>query len=339
MYIHTEVPTYIIIARSLREKKATKTALTLKTMIFGPEEDLATLISRKDHLNVLRYVRAHNLREPTLVVAHGKILLETKSIGDAERLASLEQICVAACDIGDLELAQSCLDSIVTPSGNEKSLVVTKESSRYRKLLGLCMEAAGNHDGAGAVYDMLLQDNPSNAYAAKRKYCILASQPGKEIDSMKALDNYLSNHPGDLAAWNQMAEVCLSVSDFKGAAYCYEELVLGCPLDSDIHTRLGEAYFTAGGIENAKLARKHLAQAVQLDSCNLRAWYGLMAAAGGYLEEVEKLSKNKREAEEEGVEVAKELIKFSGEKLIGMYKGTKLATIVNRLLQESSESL
>ena len=273
------------------------------------------------------------------MVTHGKLLLESKSLGDAERLASLEQICIAACDIGDLDMAESCLDSIVNPSGNNKSLVVTKESARYRKLLALCLEAAGNYESAGAVYDILLQDNPSNAYAAKRKYCILASQPGMKIDAMKALDEYLSKHPGDLAAWNQMAEVCLSVSDFKGAAYCYEELVLGCPLDSNIHTKLGEAYSTAGGVENAKLARKHLAQAVQLDPNNLRGWHGLVAAAEGYLEEVEKISKNKRESEEEGVEVAKELIKFGGERLIGIYKGTKMANVVSRVLKESSESL
>jgi len=307
---------------------------------MGPEEDLPTLICRKDHLNILRYVRAHQLRDPNLVVTSGKILLESKSLGDAERLASLEQICIAACDIGDLDLAESCLDSIVNPSeSNNKSLVVTKESARYRKLLGLCLEAAGNYESAAKVYDILLQDNPSNAYAAKRKYCILAAQPGKETDAMKALDEYLSKHPGDLAAWNQMAEVCMSVSDFKGAAYCYEELVLGCPLDSNIHTKLGEAYCTAGGVENAKLARKHLAQAVQLDQNNLRAWYGLVAAAEGYLEEVEKLSKNKREAEDEGVEVAKELIKFGGEKLAGVYQGTKLAAVVRSLLEETSQSL
>ena len=41
----------------------------------------------------------------------------------------------------------------------------------------------------------------------------------------------------------------------------------------------------------------------------------------------------------EGVEVAKELIKFGGEKLIQVYKGTDMLKIVERLLQESSELL
>ena len=138
-----------------------------------------------------------------------------------------------------------------------------------------------------------------------------------------------------------MAESCLAASDFCGAAYCYEEVVLGCPLDANAHAKLGEAYCTAGGLDHAKLARKHLAQAVRLDPDNLRAWYGLISAAECYLEEVERIStKGKKEAEEEGVEVAKELIKFGGEKLMQVYRGNKdMTKLVERLLKESAESL
>jgi tetratricopeptide (TPR) repeat protein len=314
----------------------------------GPEEDLSTLLSRRDHLNILRYIRAHKIREPNLVVTHGKLLLgltdngtsssssSSKSLGEAERLAALEQVCVAALDVGHISLAESCLDAMQAGASTSS---VPKESARYRKLLGMCLEASGDFDGASAVYDALLKDNPSNRYAAKRKYCILAAQSGKEKEAMQALNDYLETNSGDIPAWNQMAEVCLSVSDFKGAAYCYEEVALGCPLDSTVHTKLGETYCTAGGIENAKLARKHLAQAVQLDSNNLRAWYGLIAAAESYLEEVERAGKGKKELEEEGVEVAKELILFGGEKLMSFYKGTKMGKLVERMLKESAESL
>lgn len=314
-------------------------------MATGPEEDLPTLIKRQDHLNILRYIRAHKLREPWTVVTHGRLLLgiapegagaarPPRGLGDAERLAALEQLCVASLDVGDLPLAESCLDAMQAGES-----LVSKDSARYRKLLGLCLEASGDYDGAGAVYERLLRDNPSNGHAAKRKYCILSAQPGKEGEAMVALNDYLVRHPGDVAAWNQMAEARLAASDFQGAAYCYEEIVLGCPLDSNVHARLAEACCTAGGIANARLARKHAAQAVQLDPNNLRAWYGLIAAAEGYLEEVERLSKGKREAEEEGAEVARELIKFGGEKLMQVYKGTDMMKIVERMLKESSELL
>jgi len=333
-------------------------------MTTGPEEDLPTLVARQDHLNILRYIRAHKLREPRTVVTHGELLLgiisddETKNdnndddddgpsitiprrqrgLGNAERLAALEQLCVASLDLGNLPLAEACLDALQARTSSTS--LVSKESSRYRRLLGMCLEASGDYDGASAVYDRLLKDNPSNGYASKRKYCILAAQPGKETEAMQALNDYLSKHSGDIAAWNKMAEACLATSDFQGAAYCYEEVILGCPLDSSIHAKLGEVYCTAGGLANAKLARKHLAQAVQLDPNNLRAWYGLIAAAEGYLEEVERLSgKGRKEAEEEGVEVAKELIKFGGEKLMQVYKGTDMMNIVEKMLKESSELL
>ena len=311
---------------------------------MGPEEDLPTLLSCNDHLSILRYIRAHKLREPQLVLTHGRSLLgfnsdgsstkPSQSFDDATRLAALEQVCLAALDVGNITLAESCLSALRAGASNS---LVTKESSRYRKLLGMCLEASGKYEEASKVYDALLMDNPSNGYASKRKYCILAAQ-GKEEEAIKALNNYLTMHPGDIAAWNQMAEECLSVSDFKGAAYCYEEIILGCPLDSNMHMKLGEVYVTAGGIENAKLARKHLAQAVQLDGNNLRAWFGLISAAETYLEEVEAVSKGKKEMEEECVEVAKELILFGGEMLLGIYRGTKMARLVEKLLKESSES-
>ena len=307
---------------------------------MGPEDDLPTLLSRNDHLSILRYIRAHKLREPNLVVIHGKVLLgfnsdgsrskPSQSLDDATRLAALEQLCVASLDLGEISLAQSCLDAISAGA-------VSKDSSRYRKLLGMHLEASGKYEEASQVYDAMLVDNPSNGHASKRKYCILASQHGKEEDAMNALNEYLTMYPGDIAAWNQMAETCLSLSDFKGAAYCYEEVVLGCPLDSNLHMKLGEVYSTAGQF---KLARKHLSQAVLLDENNLRAWFGLVDASEGYLQATEnKKSKTKREVDEEEVEVAKELILFGGEKLMGHYKGTKMGRLVEQLLKESSQMM
>jgi Flp pilus assembly protein TadD len=101
--------------------------------------------------------------------------------------------------------------------------------------------------------------------------------------------------------------------------------------------KLGEVYSTAGDF---KLARKHLSQAVLLDGNNLRAWFGLIDAAEGYLEEVERMSaKSKKDVDDEGVDVAKELILFGGEKLMEHYRGTKIGKLVEQLLKESSQTL
>jgi tetratricopeptide (TPR) repeat protein len=298
----------------------------------GPEDDLPTLISRNDHLNVLRYIRAHKLREPRIVVKHGMALLgigattpaPRQTLGDAERLSALEQMCASALDLGDASLADRCIAAIGETVPAADGGGAGSSSVRRRRLLGMRLESSGEYDDASSAYDGMLRENPSNAHAARRRYCVAASRSsggGKAgVEAASALDDYLRSRPGDVAAWHEMAEVCLASCDYAGAAYCLEEVVLGCPLDSNVHVRLAEAYCTAGGLSNAKLGRKHMAQAVQLDPDNLRAWYGLIAASEGYLDEVERIptsggGKNggggggsRREAEEEGVEVAWERI-------------------------------
>ena len=322
----------------------------------GPEDDLPTLIGRNDHLNVLRYIRAHKLREPRIVVKHGRALLgigastpaPPRTLGDAERLSALEQLCASALDLGDSSLADRCVAAIgeTLPADGGASSV------RRRRLLGMRLESSGEYDDASSAYDGMLRENPSNAHAARRRYCVSASRSGGKAggEAVASLDDYLRGRPGDVAAWHEMAEVCLAACDYAGAAYCLEEVVLGCPLDSNIHVRLAEAYCTVGGLSNAKLGRRHMAQAVQLDPDNLRAWYGVIAASEGYLDEVDRIptsggGKNgggggsRRDAEEEGVEVARELIKFGGEKLMQVYKGSsKMRTVVERMLRVSSES-
>lgn len=307
---------------------------------MGPEEDLPTLLSRNDSLGILRYIRVHLLHEPNLVVTHGKTLLgfandgsktkPSQSLDGATRLAALEQLCIASLDIGNISLADGCIGAI--------NASVSEQSSRYRKLLGMRLEATGQYEGATKIYNDLLADNPSNGHAAKRKYCVLAAQYGREEEAMKALNEYLSNYPGDIATWDQMAVTCLSVSDFMGAAYCYEEIVLGCPLNSTVNMKLGEVYSTVGDF---KLARKHLSQAVLLDENNLRAWFGLLDASQSYLEEGQQSNaKSKTDAvDEHDLAVAKEVILLCGDKVMGHYKGTKFGKLVEQLLLESSQVL
>eukprot|EP00957_Ditylum_brightwellii_P095840 7302105-Ditylum_brightwellii.AAC.1 len=181
---------------------------------MGPEEDLPTLLSRKDHLGVLHYLRSHQLRKPELVIEHAfslfggpelskakpkssSFLLPSSGIDEAECLAALEQLCLAAIDVQDHKLADRCLN-IIRES-------VSKESTRFRRLLALCLESAGDMEGAENIYDSLLKENPSNGFALKRKYCILRSQPGKEVEASTALNDYIERNMGDTSAWNEMA--------------------------------------------------------------------------------------------------------------------------------------
>jgi tetratricopeptide (TPR) repeat protein len=301
--------------------------------MLGPNQDLPKLIKSKDHLGVLRYIRTHELREPDLVISHGSTLLGPKlSKGlddDAARLAVLEQMCLASLDLGDHDLAETCLAELKKTIG--------KESSRFRCLLARCLEAAGSFDESEKIYDQLLDANPANLMALQRKYCIARAQNKEPEEVIAALNAYLGQQLSDVSGWYEMAQLRMSLADFKGASYALEQVVLGSPLDSNIHRQLAEVYATMGGLENLLLARKHMAQALELNGSNIRAQVGLVSVANQYLEESTKASK--KELDEHERLVAKELVKYGAAQVLKSYKGAKMFATVKRVMEDYTENL
>ena len=298
--------------------------------MLGPDSDLDTLIANKDHLNVLRAIRAKQLRKPDLVIEHGKALLgdelKRRLSDESARLSVIEQMCLAALDIQDHILAETSLTRLKETVGNE--------AIRFRMLLARCLEAADDKEGASKIYNDVLKTHPSNLMALKRLYC-LASNP---IERMEKLNHYLQQSMADPAGWWEMAQLRKSLGDWKGAAFALEEVVLACPMDDNAHCCLAEAYATEGGIENLKLARKHMAQALELNKGNLRAMFGLVSVANNYLEESSSLGK-KQSVDEHDVEVAKELVKYGVDKIVRQYKGTKMFGTVQQVMKSYTEGI
>lgn len=359
------------------------------------DHDLAAKIKKSDHLGVLRHLRAFKLREPDLALHHGALLLgqpdlllnpaDTSNdsiiqqqkqeqqgrtslfsaifskIDESERLATLEQLTVAALDTNSPPYA-SHSTAIAERTLTQIRDLVGKESIRYRQLLALFLERQDNYSGALAIYDALLNDNPSNVHALRRKYTILRARQyvvegegGEEagrdvsvavarsgVEIKEALNDYLERNGSDASAWVEMTKICAEVGDYSGAAYAREEIVLSAPLNAEAHCALGEWYATVGGRENWKGARKHFAQSLELDpENNLRALFGLVSAAESFLDDVEAAGsgggrkKKKREVvDEEDVELAKDLLKYGTNKLSTVYKGTPMAGLVEKVLGE-----
>lgn len=308
--------------------------------MFGPGVDLPSLLRKKDHLGALRYIRAHELREPALVVEEGQKLLggptlSTKLVQQdpSATVAALEQICIAALDLHNHELAEQCLAQI-------KDHDVSKDSVRYRRLLGRCLEAAEDYEGALLVYEDLLKDNPCNLVALQRKYCVLRVQqkePPQVV--LAALNEYIGQQMADVTGWYEMSKLRMSLADYKGAAYALEQVILGSPLDGNIHCELAEVYATMGGIENTSLARKHMAQALELDPTNIRAQFGLVSIANQYLDECKEGSK--KAIDEHELLVAQELVRYGAAEVIKSYKsGSKtMAAAVKRVMDDFTENL
>jgi tetratricopeptide (TPR) repeat protein len=295
------------------------------------DSDLSTLIDRNDHLNVLRYIRVHQLREPELVVAHGKVLIESNRLGkgDLARLAVLEQVCLAALDVGDPETARMCLSNL-------QHAGISDESLRFKLLLARCLEAAEDYSGAEISYDELLEENPANLLALKRKYCILKAQVGKQAETMEALNAYLQQNYSDAAAWLEMSELRMEVGDYEGAAFALEEVILGSPSDANLHVQLAECYVTMGKYEHLLLARKHCAQALELDPGLRRAQFSLVVIANAYLLESPKI---KDDTDEHESMVAQQLIRYGSERLLEAYAGTETFAAVQNLMSQYAEGL
>jgi len=313
-----------------------------------PGGDLNTLSSNNDHIGVLRYIRAHELREPTSVIQHGLALLGEKldrgSVNAASHVAALEQICLAAIDKNDHALAQKCLAQLKSSSaavseGNAEGSLV-KDSDRYRRLLGRCLEAASDYKGAMAVYDEMLKRNPSNVVALQRKYCVLRSQESFSQETvMNALNEYLGQQLSDVGGWYEMCQLRLSVADFKGAAYALEQVVLGSPLDADIHRELAEVYATIGGLEHTACARKHMAQALELEPRNLRAQLGLVSVSQQFLDESDASSAKQKKLDEHERIVASELVKYGAAEVLDSYNVSKMYVDVKRVMDDYTTNL
>jgi len=286
-------------------------------------KDLPTLIKENNHHSILQYLRSHKQRLPELTIKHSLAVLDSKTLlptknmilfstmPDSEHLAILEQLCIAACDMNDSQLASQCIDVI-----KSNPFIPGEESTRVKRLIGMLYESNNEMDKANKIYDSLLEQNPSNTFALKRKYCILRSQSNKDVEARQALNKYLELNQGDVAAWMEMYHTCMGLGDYKSAAFCLEENVLACPLDYKLHCMLAEIYVTIGSISNLKLARKHFAQSLELNPSNVRALFCLVSATASYIE----LVSEKKNKEEEDLEVAKELLKYGADKIMPLYK-------------------
>lgn len=288
-------------------------------------------------MNILRFVRLHELREADLVLEHGQALFgkDMEKSGGCEelsRLAALEQICLAALDAGETKMAETCLDRL-------KASGITKESVRFRRLLARCLEAAGDMSGAELIYEALLKENPSNNIARQRQYCIQRAQVGKEVEAATSLNEYLQQNPTDSSAWLELANLRMEIGDLKAAAYCFEEVLLEAPADASMQCALAECYASlgeSGKAEYLKLARQHFSQALELDPSSRRAQWGLLTSANACLV---KVSSSKKEApvDEHDQLVATALVKLAGEKLLASYKNTPLFAAVKKSVAEYTD--
>uniref|UniRef100_A0A7N6A5X2 ER membrane protein complex subunit 2 n=1 Tax=Anabas testudineus TaxID=64144 RepID=A0A7N6A5X2_ANATE len=194
----------------------------------------------------LRKWREDNCRNSEQIVDVGEELISehASKLGD-DIWIIYEQVMIAALDCSRDDLALTCLQEL------RKQF---PDSHRVKRLSGMRLEALERYDEANKHYDAILQDDPTNTAARKRKISILKAQ-GKCTEAIRELN------------------------DYGKAAFCLEELMMTNPHNHLYCEQYAEVKYTQGGLENLELSRKYFAQALRLNNRNMRALFGLYMSA------------------------------------------------------------
>lgn len=218
----------------------------------------------------MRKWREENSRNSEQIMEVGEELINdyASKLGD-DIWIIYEQVMIAALDYGRDDLALFCLQELRRQFPG---------SHRVKRLTGMRFEAMERYDDAIQLYDRILQEDPTNTAARKRKIAIRKAQ-GKTVEAIRELNEYLEQFVGDQEAWHELAELYINEHDYAKAAFCLEELMMTNPHNHLYCQQYAEVKYTQGGLENLELSRKYFAQALKLNNRNMRALFGLYMSA------------------------------------------------------------
>jgi len=189
-------------------------------------------------------------------------------LGD-ERWMVYEQVYIASLDCVRHDLAKECIQALNYQFPG---------SLRVRRLTAMQLECLERYEDACHVYDRIILQDESDSVSRKRKVAILKAQ-GKIPEAIKELNDYLKKFMSDQEGWTELCDLYLLEQDYAKAAFCFEELLLYNPHNHLYHQKYAEIKYSQGGAENLDIARAYFAQALKLNSSNMRAAYGLFMAA------------------------------------------------------------
>uniref|UniRef100_A0A3B3SQV0 ER membrane protein complex subunit 2 n=1 Tax=Paramormyrops kingsleyae TaxID=1676925 RepID=A0A3B3SQV0_9TELE len=227
-------------------------------------------IQRQEMRDKLRKWRDENYRNSEQIVDVGEELLNehASKLGD-DIWIIYEQVMIAALDCSRDDLAVSCLQELKRQFPG---------SHRVKRLAGMRLEALERYEDATKLYDSILQDDPTNTAARKRKMAMLKAQ-GKSPEAIRDLNEYLEQFVGDQEAWHELSELYINEHDYAKAAFCLEELMMTNPHNHLYCEQYAEVKYTQGGLDNLELSRKYFAQALKLNNRNMRALFGFYMSA------------------------------------------------------------
>jgi len=188
---------------------------------------------------------------------------------EGEEWSIREQVVLAAMDS----------DKVSAAATAEKELKAIErefpDSARAMRLRAMWEEHCGNWPKADAIYAKLIEKNPSNTWAMKRRAAVLKAR-GRIDDAIAALVDFLGEFHADVGAWMELSQLYIRQGNIASALFCCEEVLIAQPEHYVANLLCAELLFTLGGADNQQNARKYFSQSLLMKrKGNIRAAWGL----------------------------------------------------------------
>ncbi|KJA25320.1 hypothetical protein HYPSUDRAFT_76058 [Hypholoma sublateritium FD-334 SS-4] len=230
-------------------------------------------MSLQSALQQLASFRANNSRESQETFAKGLVVLKagkTVNLGE-EGWAFLEQLALAAIDVGRIDIADQCLKQL-----SDKF----DDSPRVDVLRGIRMEATQSPSIVLSFYDELLRISPSNAAIWKRRISVLR-RLGKLEKAVEDLNEYLDTFYTDVEGWLELADIHASCNQYTYALQALSHALLLTPQNPFTFLQFAETAYSAGDMP---LALKMFLVVIDMNESededaiplgiSVRAWWG-----------------------------------------------------------------
>ncbi|KAF7292845.1 TPR-REGION domain-containing protein [Mycena indigotica] len=240
---------------------------------------MMALMSLATALDQLSTFRTNNSRSSQETFKHASVIIKSsQKIGD-DGWAVLEQLFLAAVDIGRLDVADECLKQLSTQF---------PDSPRVEVLTGIRMEATESPDVVLQYYNGLLEADSANAAVWKRKISVLR-RTGKVEKAVEELSQLLDTIYTDVDGWLELADLYASCNQYTQALQALSHVLLLASQNPFYFQQYAETAYTAGDLPLA--LKYHL---IVVDMCErdlddikttpptglaVRAWMGVKLCA------------------------------------------------------------
>ncbi|KAG9310208.1 TPR-like protein, partial [Chiua virens] len=191
-------------------------------------------------LDQLATYRAQNTRISQDIFEKGALILQKNvlhKMGD-ESWSFLEQLALAAIDVGRLEVSDQCLRTL-----NDKF----PGSPRVECLTGIRMEATETPEVALKYYAELLEADPTNAAIWKRRISIFR-RTGKIDKAVHELSQYLDTFYTDVEGWLELSDIYATCNQYEYSLQSLMHVLLLAPQNPFYVLQVAETAYTAGDL-------------------------------------------------------------------------------------------